>query len=54
MQAAAPLVHRPVVAGSLRQLNPTLLLALRGRERLHNLDAARCFLGSSLIKNVTG
>lgn len=42
-----------VRAGSLRQLSPTLLWPLRGCHRLHNLEAARCFLGSSLIKIVT-
>lgn len=41
------------MARSLRQLSPTLLLPLRGREWLHNLEAARCFQGSSLIKNGT-
>lgn len=41
------------MARSLRQLSPALLLPLRGCKRLHNLDATRCFQGSSLIKNVT-
>lgn len=48
-----PTTHKPVMARSLRQLSRTLLFPLRGCERLHNLEAARCFQGSSLIKNVT-
>lgn len=53
MHGHHPSTHRPVMARSLRQLCPTPLFPLRGCERLHNLEAARCFLGSSLIKNVT-
>lgn len=46
-------MHKLVMARSFWQLSPTLLHPLRGCERLHNLEAARCFQGSSLIKNVT-
>ncbi len=53
MHGHHPPVHRPVMARSFRQLSPTLLFPLRGCTRLHNLDAARCFQSSSLIKNVT-
>lgn len=53
MHGHHPPTYKPVMARSLRQLSPTLLFLLRGCEQLHNLDAARCFQGSSLIKYVT-